>query len=431
MGFFENIQLAFSSLKSNKLRSLLTMLGIIIGIAAVIAIDTIGGSMTGTMTDSMSGMGANNITVMLTQKTTESQADGGPRLRLFMDKEPSAGDLITDEMIDEFLATFPDKVDHLELSVEAGYAGCPKYGSPNTTIVAVVRGVNRAVLEAGEKDSPLLAGRWLDDTRDAGRAVCVVADKFVQQVLGCTNEEALGRSVDLLLNKRVCTVYIEGVYQYNSGNSMYGNVKDDEIQTKLYLPLDVARRFSGAAPGYQSVTVVSAAGVDPNTFMKTTGSFFSTFYKRNNTWTVEASTLSSLLEGFTSMMRAVSLGISAIAAISLVVGGIGVMNIMTVSVTERTREIGTRKALGAPSSAIRRQFITESIVLCIVGGAIGVVVGVAMGAGLARVMGYAAHPSAKAIVVAVGFSMLIGVFFGFYPANKAAKMDPIEALRYE
>ena len=111
--------------------------------------------------------------------------------------------------------------------------------------------------------------------------------------------------------------------------------------------------------------------------------------------------------------------------------GIGVMNIMMVSVTERTREIGTRKALGAPASDIRMQFITESVILCLIGGFIGIVLGLALGTVLSNVVGYAAKPSIAAILIAVGFSMAIGVFFGYYPANKAAKLDPIEALRYE
>ena len=131
------------------------------------------------------------------------------------------------------------------------------------------------------------------------------------------------------------------------------------------------------------------------------------------------------------MLASVSLGISAIAAISLLVGGIGVMNIMMVSVTERTREIGTRKALGAPGSAIRMQFITESVILCLIGGAIGIALGIAAGLGLSAAMQVSGKPSLASILVAFGFSMAIGVFFGYYPANKAARLDPIEALRYE
>ena len=161
------------------------------------------------------------------------------------------------------------------------------------------------------------------------------------------------------------------------------------------------------------------------------GDYFASYYTYNDSWTVSASSLSILLDSMTEMLASVSLGISAIAAISLLVGGIGVMNIMMVSVTERTREIGTRKALGAPGSAIRMQFITESVILCLIGGAIGILLGIAAGLGLSAAMQVSGKPSLASILVAFGFSMAIGVFFGYYPANKAARLDPIEALRYE
>ena len=131
------------------------------------------------------------------------------------------------------------------------------------------------------------------------------------------------------------------------------------------------------------------------------------------------------------MIQTVSAAIAFIAGISLLVGGIGVMNIMLVSITERTREIGTRKALGAKNSFIRLQFIIESMILCLVGGCLGILLGFGLGAVAAKLLGYSASAPVSAIITAVGFSMTIGLFFGYYPANKAAKLDPIEALRYE
>ena len=141
--------------------------------------------------------------------------------------------------------------------------------------------------------------------------------------------------------------------------------------------------------------------------------------------------MDSMLDQVNSMMSTLSIAIAVIAGISLLVGGIGVMNIMLVSVTERTREIGIRKALGARDSAIRMQFIVESTIICIIGGVLGILVGAGLGALGGMLLEQPAPPSVTAIVVAVTFSMLIGVFFGYYPANKAAKLDPIEALRYE
>ncbi len=430
----ENISMALTSLRSNKMRSLLTMLGIIIGIAAVIAIETVGGSLTGSVTDSMSGMGVGNITVSLTQKSSDdtSGTSAGVTLRRFMDTTPGADDLISDEMIEEFEVAFADKIDRVELTREAGTATIDKYGDPDTTISASLTGTTPETLQTKEEDTPILAGRWLTDA-DEGKYLCVVSEKFVQQAIGTTNADAVGARVVLTVNGNPCAFYVAGVYKYVEDEyaSLFGAQDDDSIQTTIYIPLETARVLTGADEGYQNITVVTATGVDVTSFVDVVGDYFASYYTRNDTWTASASSISSLVESMTEMLDTISLGISAIAAISLLVGGIGVMNIMTVSVTERTREIGTRKALGAPSSAIRLQFITESIVLCAIGGVIGVILGVSMGSWLSSLIGFAAKPSLSAIVIAVGFSMGIGVFFGYYPANKAAKLDPIDALRYE
>jgi len=428
--------MALASVKSNKMRSALTMLGIIIGIAAVIAIETVGNSMTGSVTDSMAGMGASNISVSVVQKSASdtSGTAQGVTLRRFKDSKPSDADLITDAMMQDFLTAFSGKVDHIELTQQVGSGTVAKYGDPTTTITATVSGANAATLENLDTDSQILCGRWLDDDKDAGRKVACVSEKFVAQAIGGTAQEAIGKAVTLTINKDLYTFYIEGVYRYteDSYSSMFSGTDDDSIQTDFYIPLDVAKSIAGAGAGYQSITVVAdGTAVNVTSFVDTVGDFFASYYTRNDSWTVSASSLASLLDSMSSMLGTVSLGISAIAALSLLVGGIGVMNIMMVSVTERTREIGTRKALGAPAAAIRMQFITESVILCLIGGIAGILLGLALGAGLSKAVGYAARPSLTAIVVAVGFSMAIGVFFGYYPANKAAKLDPIEALRYE
>ena len=199
MQLFENISMAFASVRSNKMRSLLTMLGIIIGIAAVIAIVTVGNSMTGSVTDSMSGMGVSNITVTVKQKTsgdTQGTAQG-VTLRRFMDETPGESDRITDAMIHDFYAAFPDKVDHFEYTVDVGQETISKYGDPTTTIKASVSGVNHDTLANKDDDSQILYGRWLDDAKDAGRMLACVSEKFVTQAIGGSPQDAIGKSFTL------------------------------------------------------------------------------------------------------------------------------------------------------------------------------------------------------------------------------------------
>ena len=141
--------------------------------------------------------------------------------------------------------------------------------------------------------------------------------------------------------------------------------------------------------------------------------------------------MESIIASVNDMMGTLSIAIAVIAAISLLVGGIGVMNIMLVSVTERTREIGTRKALGATNANIQMQFVVESALICLVGGVIGIILGAAFGYLGSTLLGVPTLPDLGSVALAAGFSLAVGIFFGYYPASKAAKMDPIEALRYE
>ena len=427
---FENVRLALSSLRSNKMRALLTMLGIIIGIGSVIAIVTVGESLTGSITDSMSGLGANNLTVALTQKSTDSGFDqGSVAVRMFGPSAPAAEDLITNEMIEEYRDTFGDQVAAVELTQSMG-TGTVTSGSDSATLNLL--GVNGEYFTAENVD--VQYGRAPQDS-DGERQVALVSDRFLKDAFGGSISpiNAIGQKFQLKANGSLYDFYIIGVYHYDEeeDGSISLTSSSDEVTTTLYMPLQTAKKLAKADAGYQSLTVVGAGNVDQDQFMADTKSFFASFYTRNQSYTVDVSSLASLLETMTSMLGTVQTAISAIAAISLLVGGIGVMNIMLVSITERTQEIGIRKALGAPASAIRSQFIVEAVIICLIGGLLGVALGVGLGALGAHLMGYSARASVSAIVLAVGFSMAIGLFFGYYPANKAAKMNPIDALRYE
>ena len=416
---FENIRLAFSGLWANKMRSLLTMLGIIIGIGSVIAIMTVGSSLTASVESGMQELGAGNITVSLTQKSDSSEG-----ARMFRASEYREEDLITDEMIAQFRTDFGDSLLAVGLSemmgsytVEQNGASAPVSATGVNADMETVGGVN------------LVTGRFLtEEDSEKQRRVAVVSDVFCEELFG--SQDPIGKTFEITQGTKNETFYIVGVYEYvDSGMTLAS--EDDVPTTSMYVPIGTAKDITGASDGYSSITVVGSSLTDSTAFMNNVENYFASFYTHNDSYTVTASSLESMLESLTEMMNTISLAIAVIAGISLLVGGIGVMNIMLVSITERTREIGTRKALGATNGSIRLQFVVESVILCLVGGAIGVAAGVGLGAMGANLLGYAASPSIASIAVAVGFSVSIGLFFGWYPANKAAKLDPIEALRYE
>jgi len=424
--FFENVLLAFAALKSNKSRAILTMLGIIIGIASVITIMTIGNSMSNNMTEQMASRGADKITVGVSRVSDDDEFGGGMGFSA-PQRTMSAADYLSNERIEALYNEFGERILGICLEESVGQ-GTFNLGSDYANVS--VQGGNKATIDTADYD--MLAGRsFSTQDYEEGRKVCLVSDYFCNNLYKGDTSAPVGQQITIKINNRFYTYTVIGVYEYEQSTAMFSSSEYDTV-TPVHIPLKAALAQTHNAKGYRRITVRAADTQDASSLSEEIETFLNNkFYRNNNNFKVSCFTMQSIIDELNSELQTMSLAVAVIAGISLLVGGIGVMNIMLVSVTERTREIGTRKALGATNSSIKIQFVVESIVLCLTGGFIGIVLGLGLGMIAAKLMNYAGKASVMSMVVSVLFSVAIGVFFGYYPASKAAKMNPIDALRYE
>jgi len=382
----------------------------------------VGNGLTGSITGSMSSLGATNITVFLQEK---AGGMGGMETILGV-ASPEEEDLITDEMLEALRQRYGEAVAGISVSASAG-SGVARDGRLYANVS--LTGINEEYLAVNNTD--LLAGRTIrQEDLDGRRSVCVVSDRLVENLYQGDADAALGDEVRVELNGEYQSFRIVGIYEYDASMSISFSAEED-VTTSLYIPITTANHLTGSPEGYSTVTVQASAGTDSAAMAQSIREFLSRYYANNEDYGVSAMAMSTMVESMSAIMDTLSIAISVIAGISLLVGGIGVMNIMLVSVTERTREIGIRKALGATNNDIRIQFVVESVIVCLIGGVIGILLGAVLGYVGSSLLSEACLPRPSYIALAVGFSMAIGVFFGYYPANKAARLDPIEALRYE
>jgi putative ABC transport system permease protein len=432
----DNIRSAISGLKTSKMRAFLTVLGIIIGISSVILITALGGMIQGAFTSLIDDIGISNMVEIALSVRDEAPA---------WDGSMSDTDLITDDVLAAVEARFGSRIAALGLQEYVGDCAVTDPADRSETLPGYIIGYNRDGIEtSGNK---LVAGHFISEAdNEKIRYTANIPENFAEKLFGSA-EAAIGQPLTLRMTNRASSsdtydFTITGVYKSSNieiGGSLY-EVYD------VAIPITTARFLLGTDPKngtYQYFFLNAADNEDPDLLLSEVKTFLNNgYYKNNPIFNVDGYSAKEQMESINSAIAVVAVILGLIAGIALIVGGIGVMNIMLVSVTERTREIGIRKALGATNGAVRSQFLTESVIICTLGGILGILWGYIISTIIAAVgntliaeqiegLVLQATISTTAVAVSVLFSMAIGVFFGSYPANKAAKLLPIEALRFE
>jgi putative ABC transport system permease protein len=402
------IKISLRALRVNKMRSGLTMLGIIIGVGAVIAMVAVGTGASRKIAEQISSMGS-NLLIILPGTTTA----GGVRM--------GAGTQPTLSMADaEFILRECPAVS--EIAPTLGGVAQVVYGHMNWS--TGVTGTTPGMLTV--RDWDLSSGRSFtqQDVKSATK-VALLGQTVVDNLFG--DEDPVGQTIRI---KNVPFSVI-GVLA-SKGQSAQGQDQDDTI----LIPVTTAQKklFGTQFPGMVRIILVKAKSAEdlPAAERQITELLRQRHRigpKQDNDFTVR--NLTQLMQAREQSTRVMTLLLGAIASVSLLVGGIGIMNIMLVSVTERTREIGIRMAVGAKTWDIRLQFIIEALTLSLIGGIIGIIAGVSTSLILSSISGWPTIVSPLSIVLSFCFSGLVGIFFGFYPAYKASLLNPIDALRYE
>lgn len=402
----EVFRVALSALRANKLRSLLTMLGIVIGVSAVIAMDGIGRGAQRAINDRITALGTTLLTVNPGQVAARGVASETDRARL---RIRDADALIAQATISK--AIQPEMNRQFQL----------QYLSKNTSTQVV--GTTANYLDVRKYE--LSFGRMFTEREDEGKQRVAVVGSNVLEKLGIENPAAI---IDQPVRIRGIQFTVVGVLASKGQTTPWQN-PDDQV----LIPLQTARFRLMGTDRLRSISVLAPTEDSIPQTMAEIQRILRREHKlmRDTPDDFEIRNQADFLNTAAETSKVFGTLLAGIAAVSLLVGGIGIMNIMLVSVTERTREIGVRKALGATGPNILLQFLIEAVVLCLLGGLIGVVLGGGGAILLGNVFNWNTELSTQSVLIAFAFSATIGVLFGVWPARRAAKLDPITALRYE
>lgn len=395
MNLLESFRTAMEGIGTNKLRATLTMSGIIIGIMSVIAVMTLGNGSQQAYTEQLEKLGATNFSV-------------------YFGWDPSQGSKLTDLTVEDAYA-LPQQSPYIEEAVPFlslyGTIRGPKKGQN-----ASIQGTNEDLLKV-QPSLKMVAGRYFT-TKEVteGKPVIVLTEKLAAGLFG--REDPIGKR----LTYKTASAVVIGVIR--EAKLMVDNGRSEGA----YMPITFLHNLDGMKMVH-TVTVKAKSKETMEAAKRHTEKYLNRRHDRENYYQIDS--IENALGEMDSFSGTLTTIFSVAAGIALFVGGIGVMNIMLVSVTERTREIGIRKALGARYGDIMQQFLIESMIVCLIGGTIGVLLGIGTAMFASQYVDVPTLLSWESIVIAFGFSSAIGIFFGLYPAHKAARLHPIDALRYE
>lgn len=407
MNYINLIKIAFAALLRNKMRAFLTMLGIIIGVASVIAMLAIGEGSKVSIREQVSSMGTNMISIY-----PMSQRSAGVSMGNAQAKTLSMKDI---EAIEQHCSAVS------MVSPEVRSSGQIIYADENAPTTIYGGGLDYLEI----KNMQVEQGRMFTEPEIASMGkVCVVGKTVVKNLFGSSSASVVGKTIRF----KSIPLKIIGVIE-SKGQGTFGQDMDDII----IAPYTTVQKRILAITHFQSIVASARSEQLAEKAVEEIEQTLQMVHKissaDNNTFTIRSQ--EELIKTFTSISDVLTILLGTIAGISLLVGGIGIMNIMYVSVTERTREIGLRMAVGAKESDILMQFLMESIILSVVGGVVGIMLGVAAAELVKLFMEWPIFIKANSIILSFIICSAIGIFFGWYPARKAAKLNPIDALRYE